>query len=294
MSGHNTQAHNSGADEGLVGLIWRRKWKLLAVFLLCGLSAYFLSGLMRRAYRAETLIFPAQSGNSGLLGGISSLVGSSAISGLGMAQDVNKNEAMGTLTSRALIREFIKQRGIVPVLCRERAVVCYDETHGGSLAAERNMNSAVKLFQSDLLTVSEDQVTGVIRVSVVWFDRQVAADWCNGLVALTNDRVQQKNQSMAERRIAYLRQEYEKATIVPVQTAIGSLLQLELSKEMDADSRPDYAFHIIDSASAPDDRFPVRPRRAVIGVAAGCFGSLVALAVFGFLRARKARGSITK
>jgi LPS O-antigen subunit length determinant protein (WzzB/FepE family) len=294
MSAYHEQSQNSAGGETLIGLIWRGKWILLAVFLVCGLSAYFLSGLMRRAYRAETLIFPAQSGNSGLLSGISSLVGSSALSSLGMAQDVNKNEAMGTLTSHALIQEFIKQRGIVSVLCRERAITCYDEARGGSLAVERNMNSAVKLFQSNLLAVNEDQITGIIRVSVIWFDRQIATDWCNGLIALTNDRVQQRTRSMAERRIAYLHQAYERATIVPVQTASASLLQMELSKEMDASSRPDYAFHIIDAASTPDDRYPARPRRAVIGAAAGCFGFLVALAVLAYLRARKARGIVTE
>jgi hypothetical protein len=289
MSGQNTRAHNAARSAGLVDIIWRDKWMLLAVFLFCGLSAYFLSGFMRRAYRAEALIIPTQSGNTGLLGGLSNLVGSSSLSGLGLAQDVNKNEALGTLTSHTLLEEFIKRRGIIAVLCRERAFVCYDETQGGSLAAERNMNSAVKLFQSDLLAVNEDQITGVIRVSIVWFDRQVASEWCNGLIALTNDRVQQKVRALADRRIAFLRQEYEKAAVVPVQTAISSLLQVELSKEMDAGTRPDYAFRIIDVASTPDDRYPVRPRRAVIGAAAACFGSLVALAVLAFLRVRRAR-----
>jgi LPS O-antigen subunit length determinant protein (WzzB/FepE family) len=294
MSLTNAHAQDSAGGESLMSLIWRFRWKLLLVFLVCGLSAWLLSWLMRPAYRAEALIYPAQSGNGGLLSGLSSLVGASALTSFGMAQEVNKNEALGTLTSHELIQDFIKQRGIVSVLCREHAIKCYDETRGGSLAAERNMNSAVALFQSDLLTANEDQITGIIRVSVVWFDRQTATDWCNGLIALTNDRMQQKARSMAERRIAYLRQEYEKATIVPVQTSIATLWQGELSKEMDAGSRPDYAFHIIDPASTPDDRIPVRPRRAVIGAAAGCFGFLVALAVFAFQRTRRARGSATE
>jgi LPS O-antigen subunit length determinant protein (WzzB/FepE family) len=148
------------------------------------------------------------------------------------------------------------------------------------------MNDAIKLFHDDLLSVDEDQLSGVIHVTLVWYDRVLAAQWCNGLIELTNRTMQAKARELAAKRIGFLEKEYQGAATVNLQASISTLLQTDLSRAADASTRPEYALRVIDPASVPDDRHPVRPRKAVIGAISGVLGALLALAVVGVRKRR--------
>lgn len=286
MRTRQEQASGAGAGGGLYELVTASRWILLAVFLACALAGYLLSGLMKRAYRADAVVVPVQAANQGLMSGLTGLLGSSALAGLGLAPSADKNEAKETLRSRVLLRQYIDEHGLLRQLCATDAIDCKPGATKPELDAERQMDDAIKLFRDDLLSVDEDTLTGVIHVSVTWYDRVAAAQWCNGLIDLTNQVMQSKTRAVAASRIKFLRQEYLQADTVNLQTSISALLQTELSRAADASSRPEYALRIVDPAAAPDDRYPVRPRKAVIGAASGIFGAIVALVV---LRVRRRR-----
>ena len=150
------------------------------------------------------------------------------------------------------------------------------------------MHEAVKLFREDMLSVSEETLSGVIHVSVTWRDRQVAAIWCNSLIEFTNRQMQSEAEAITARRVRFLQEEYGRADLVAVQSAIGALLQTELTRKMDSITRPEFAFRVVDPAAAPDDRYPVRPHKAVVGLVAGVAGTLIGLAVL-VVRRRRAR-----
>ena len=236
---------------GLYELVTTSRWRLLTAFLVCAAAGYLLSGLMRRAYRAEAVVFPVQPASQGLMSGLSGLLGSSALSGLGMAPSADKNETKETLQSHALLRQFINEHNLLPQLCKSKAIDCDAKAPTAGLAAERQMDDAVKLFRNDLLSVDEDSLSGVIHVSVVWYDRVVAAQWCNGLIELTNRLMQDKARTLAARRIDFLRQEYQKADTVNLQASISTLLQTDLSRAADASTRPEYALRVVDPRASP-------------------------------------------
>ncbi len=99
--------------------------------------------------------------------------------------------------------------------------------------------------------------------------------------------MQGKARTLAARRIDFLRQEYQKADTVNLQASISTLLQTDLSRAADANTRPEYALRIVYCAGVPDDRHPVRPRKAVLGVICGVVGALLTLAVLGVRRRRR-------
>ena len=267
---------NAG-ELGLFDSIVASRLAMFIAFIVVAPIAYFAAGRMTRAYKAEALILPVESSAVGLAGGLSSLVGASALAGLGLSPSVNKNEAIETLRSHALLRQFIEERHLLPLLCRSEAIDCRTQRGDSSLILEREENDAVKLFRDDLLSVSEDTLSGVIHVSVTWYDRTLAADWCNGIIAMTNRRMQDKARDVAARRVQFLRHEYDRAEIVSLRASISTMMQSELGREMDAGTRPDYALRILDPAGVPDDRRPVRPRRAVIGAVSGVVAALLIL-----------------
>ena len=286
MTETEATVHSGPGGSGLYELITTSRWQLLTVFVVCAAAGYLLAGLMRRAYRAEAVVIPVQSAPQGLMSGLTGLLGSSALQGLGMAPSADKNETLETLRSRALARQFIGERNLLPQLCASKAIDCDDAAPAGGLAAERQMHEAVKLFRDDLLSVDEDQLTGVIHVSVVWYDRVLAAQWCNGLIELTNRHMQGRARELAASRIGFLNQAYQRADTVNLQASVSTLLQTELSRAADASTRPEYALRVVDPASPPDDRRPVRPRKAVIGAASGILGALLALAYIGVRKRR--------
>jgi uncharacterized protein involved in exopolysaccharide biosynthesis len=273
---------------GLFGLLIDCRWLMLTAFLACGLATYLLSYLMHKAYRAEALVVPVQSDSSSLSGGLSSLVAATAFTTLGLAPAADKNEALETLQSRILARQFIVERKLLPVICQSKAIDCESQADTPALTAERQMDDAIALFTDDLLGVNEDTVSGAIHISLVWYDRVVAADWCNGMIALTNRRMQESAHELTQKRIEFLKAAYARTDVITAQVAITTLLQTELSRALDSSTRPEFALRVVDPATPPDDRKPARPRKAVLAAVGGVLGALLALAYGGWRRRRHA------
>ncbi len=211
-----------------------------------------------------------------------------ALASLGLGQNTTKDEALVTLQSYQLVRQFIVDRDLVPLLCSTRAIKCHSNEDGGPLEQERRLNDAIKLFRDDLISVTDDVHTGMIRVSMTWYDRQQAADWCNGLIALANTRMQAVVREQSRTRLKFLEQEYEKTDVLSLRSSISTVMQNELVRAMDAGTKPDFAVRPVDQAFVPDDRYPVRPRKIIIGVCAGLIGALLMLAWSVYRRSKMA------
>src|SRR5262249_24530742 len=149
------------------------------------------------------------------------------------------------------------------------------------------MHAALKLFQDHILSVDENQLTGVVHISVIWYDRRLAAEWCNELIEMTNLSLQKYSADAASMRVKYLKQEYGNTSVVPLQTAIGTILTSELTKQVDAATRPDFAWRVVDRAYPPDDRRPARPLKWLVATVAGLMGTLLLLAWLAWQSSRR-------
>jgi len=270
----------------LMDLVRTHRVKLAIPLAAFGGAGYLIAAVfMWPAYRAEALVMPRQTMSSGALSG---LLGQALPDSLGIPHDqsVDKNVPLQTIVSHALLEIFIRDYAVTPVLCRAHAISCHDAPDNPALNEERTMNSAIRLFREHILSVDENQLTGVVHVSVIWYDRKLAADWCNELIDLTNHDIQKKAETTASLRVKYLQQEYANTQLVPLQTAIGTILQTELTKQVDAATRSDYAWQILDRAYPPDDRRPARPLKSLIAAVSGMTGALLMLTFLAW-RARK-------
>lgn len=250
------------------------RWILLAVFVACAIAGYCIARFMRPAYRAVTLVMPIESAPQGLLGGI---VGQTALSGLGMTQSINKNEPIALIQSHSLLAAFLSEDRVVPVLCGAHAIKCNFPGVNPALVDERKLDSAIELFQTRILGVTEDKLTDSVSVSVIWYDRFLAATWCNDLVALTNRTIQERAEATAATRVKFLEEQYAKTRVMALQVAVSTALERELTKQMDAETQPDFAWRVVDRAWPPDDRYPARPLKAAIAAVAGLGGLLACL-----------------
>jgi uncharacterized protein involved in exopolysaccharide biosynthesis len=110
-------------------------------------------------------------------------------------------------------------------------------------------------------TVTTDAKTGLVTVSIVWKDANLAATWTNDLVKLTNDFLREKAINQAEADIAYLTEQANKTDVVAVRLGIYATLQGEINKIMTAKGTDEFALRIIDPA-VPSEK-PYSPQLMV-------------------------------
>jgi len=89
-------------------------------------------------------------------------------------------------------------------------------------------------------------------MTIKWKNPFQAAQWANGLVALTNAYLRDKAISEAERNITYLNGMVGKTNVVQEQEVIYALMQQQIDKEMIAKDRVEYALKVIDPAFPPE------------------------------------------
>jgi uncharacterized protein involved in exopolysaccharide biosynthesis len=260
----------------------RRKLILAVVFLGAGLAAGLLSKLMDKAYESETKLMIAKDDDreslasmAGQLGNFASLLGGVGTGG----RDVN--EALATLRSRLLVTEFLDQNWRLKLV---QDLLKTNPIDGDELDKRAR---AIEFFQKNVLTVAYDARSGLVSVSIVWKDRQIAADWANQYVQCANEVMRRRAIEEARSRVAFLRTAAEKAESVDLRSAIFGVLQAQVRAEMLATTRPEFGFRVFDPAVRARANAYVRPKSWLIALIAGVFASGFATGIFAWRDRRK-------
>jgi uncharacterized protein involved in exopolysaccharide biosynthesis len=248
-------------------------WPALAAIVV-GAGFWFYSERSPRLYRAEalvTLVTDAGSGASeggmGRLGAVASMVG------ISIGGQERKAEYVALLSSRRIVAHLIESRDLLPVL------------YAGAWDAEQkrwkkkppSVNQAIDYFNSKALRVGEDRRTGLVKVTVEWFDRELAADWANSLVAMVNADVRATTITDAKRSLQFLNDELERTGQIPVREGIFRLIEGSMGRITLANVQEQYALKLLDPARVPDLGQHVRPRPLLAAIAGGLLGIIVGL-----------------
>lgn len=306
----------------LLAAVMRRKRVVLTsavcVFFLALLYAIFATP----RYSASIVVQPEarQSGGAlaqlaGQLGSVSSMVGL----GLGHASD-EENNYLATLTSHDLELKFISQYNVAPLLFPDRwdaRTQSWKPLHPGvlshiSLWVSRALARTSKdkgwrppsnepttwqllnAFQK-ILEVKKKDSAGVVTVTIRYQDPQIAAKWANEYVALANELIRARVLSETQAALSYLSQVVEQSSVTEIKNSTYLLIQRHLEEQIEAKSRPDYAFQVVDPAIVPGQPSPPGRKVVLIGaIAAGLLlGSLLAVFQEFFLTPRRRLASLT-
>lgn len=265
------------------------------LFMLCTIGASLgLTGasyLLTPKYRVQAVLFPSDSGSAGSsvralgdLGGLAALAGVN----IGGGQD-STVESVAMLKSKLLIRQFIVERDLLPVLFAKK----WDS------AAKRwavepadipSVEDGVKLFDRRVRRVGEDRKTGLVTLSVEWTDRAVAEQWANELVLRLNKEMRDRAIRESDASLQQLQVQYAAAEIQPLQQSVAELIEAQVKRKTFAQVRRDYALRVVDPAFRPDADDYFFPKRPVFALAGALFGALLgyALALMA-LRSSKSR-----
>lgn len=291
----------SDSDNGrasIAAYLWRgvcaRRWTLLLMIFLCVSAAVAWRLRTGREYRAIAVvaIAPSDSSGSALSGVLGQLGSLSTLTGLmGLGAGGPNPEPVAVLQSKALAVDYIKSNALMQELFASR----WDNSSSKWVTSFLHPK-APSLWDGyeklgKVRRVSIDGKTGLISVIVTWKDPRTAAAWANGMVAATNDYLRQRAIAESLQNVQYLTDQMQKTEMVEVRTALGSLLETQIKRQMVAKGTREYAFRVIDPALPPER--PSSPgfvvtvlSGAAIGVFAFAIWSYLNFAIGGVLPAR--------
>lgn len=306
----------------LLAAVMRRK-RVVLIFTACTFFLALLYAMFATPrYSAEIVVQPqtTQSGGAlaqlaGQLGSVSSMMGLD----LGHATEV-ENNYLATLTSHDLELKFISQYDVAPLLFPDRWDAqsrSWRPLHPGALSrlslwishtlarmsgdkGWRPPSNAptrwqlLNVFQR-ILEVKKKDSAGVVIVTIKYPDPKIAAAWANEYVALANGVIRARVVSETQVALAYLSQVAEKTAVTEVKNSTYLLIQRHLEEQIEAKSRPDYAFQVLDPAIAPGSPAPPGRKMVLIGaiVAGLLLGSMLAVFQEFFFAPRRRAAPVT-
>lgn len=231
-------------------------------------------------YRAEALLAPVAKEKGGRLGvfasqfgGLASLAGINLGGGGGSVA-----EAIATLKSREFTNNFIEDENLMPVLFEDG----WDEGNQQWLNAEKSPTlwNAYKVFRS-ILTISQDEKTGLVTLYVEWKDPVLAAKWVGMLVTRLNKQLRNEAILTSEKSIKYLQAELLRTSVLEIKESIYSLIEAQTKTKMLANTQDEYVFRVLDRPVVPEER--IKPKRSVIVILGFVLGGMMGVFI-GFFR----------
>ena len=265
----------------LWNIVWKRKWPWLTFGPLFAVIGIFYALKQPEIFRAEATLVPNSEERGG--GGLAALAGQfgglASMAGINVGGGGSTETAIATLKSRQFLMPFIETEATQKAIFPEE----WDQDSESWLVSKERRqddNRPTKLetyerFVTESLNVSEDKKTGIVTLAVELQDPRLAAEWTNQLADRLNAHLRQQASLEAERNLAYLNEQLSETRVLEIKESLYGLIESQTKNAMLANAKEDYAFKVIDPAVIPEQR--VRPKRALIVIAAGMLGGFFGL-----------------
>ncbi|MDA7686444.1 Wzz/FepE/Etk N-terminal domain-containing protein [Pseudomonadales bacterium] len=299
------QANNRKTDDEidlreLWNALWQGKVTIIAITSVFAIASVIIALMLPNIYRSEALLAPAEESQGG---GLSALAGQfgglASIAGINLSDGATDPTvvAIETLKSRRFVKTFIdKHKLLVPLMASDgwnesdNTLNIDDGIYNSAtqewvrdvsppLQAKPSDMEAYNVFMEDVLSVSQDKKSSLVRIGVEFYSPTLAKQWVDWLVTDLNDYMRAKDLTSANRTIDYLTKQLNSTSIADMQTIFYQLIEEQTKIIMLANVRQDYVLEVIDPAVVPEKK--VEPKRALICVlitiAGGSFSIVIVL-----------------
>jgi len=278
----------------LFGIIWQGKWWIIAITFVFAVGSVIYSLSLPNIYQSEATLAPTEeasggglSGMAGQLGGLASLAGVN----IGKSGTDKTTMAIEVLQSRSFLTDFVKKYEILPELMAVESwspsggltynnEVYNPETNGWVREVEPPKQPEpssweyVKTFR-ELMSVSRDQETGLVNVSINHQSPEIAKQWVEWLVTDVNDHMRERDIKEAQRSLEYLNNELQDTSLSNMQQVFYQLIEKQTQTIMLANVRPEYIFQVLDPAVVPEQK--AKPSRALICIIGTFLGGFLSV-----------------
>ena len=279
-------------------VLWAGKWLIGGLTFAGAVIAVIIALMLPNIYRAEALLAPNQEQSAGGLSTLAAQYGGLAgLAGINLASESSDKTALGleTLKSRKFISDFIDRHDIlVPLMATKDwdsdtgQLIVDSDTYDDSAKkwvrdsnpprkATPSLQEAYEKFRDDVLSLSQDKMTGFVKISVKHHSPVVAKQWVDWLVQDINATIMRQDVDEAEQAIAYLEEQITATPLADLQNVFFGLIEEQTKTVMLAKVSPEYMFRTIDPAVAPELRS--EPRRAWIAALGLILGGVMGIVV---------------
>ncbi len=274
------QNANIATDDGidlieLLKFFWAQKVMaiVITVVFTAGSIAYAL--YLPNIYTAEVILAPVSSDGSSLSGGFGALGGLASLAGISTSGGGDTTANIAVIKSRQFIMEFIRENNLLPTLFAKK----WDSTTKKWLVDDGKqaptLQKGYAVFTKKVLNIAEDKKSGLIKLTISWFDSELSAKWANMFVEKANAFLKQKAIAESKESISYLKDQITSTSEVGIQELLYKLIEKELQTTKLASVRKDYAFKVLDPALAPESKS--KPRRLFLSFMGLLLGGMIAV-----------------
>ncbi|WP_339705469.1 Wzz/FepE/Etk N-terminal domain-containing protein [uncultured Sphingosinicella sp.] len=251
--------------DHLLSAVFRRK-KIIFLIVIVSLSAAIATFLsVTPAYRTEIILRVNPELNSiDNASGLSSTLGALDLLPISSSTDT-LSQHLAILNSRAFLGAFLA----------ERRLVGEASNYGRFVKVVPSRLKAAERFQSKIMEVEVDRLTGLVHLRIEWPNANGAAEMATALVERLNTHSRRVAVLSAERKLAYLSERLDTDLGVERRSLLVHLIQVEERKLLLAKGEPEFALITIDPAFIPEN--PSSPKILVyifFGISIGIFLSI--------------------
>ncbi len=269
-----------------------RKLILLTTFSFA-LSSAIISLILTDYYKSESILIVTDAdsvGNLGQLGGLAAMAGVNLPMGGGKDRAM---EAIQTIKSRAFLKHLLSFNNVMPAIIAvddydvatkklSYKSSIYDDINKEWVRKPSNKRSSIpsylevhEIYLEDILSVSKDNITGLITISVEHISPIFAKEFLELIIKETNSLLRKKDLEGSANALAYLSAEIPKTSLVEIRESINQLIQAQLETQMMAKINTDYILTPIEPPFIPEERS--KPNRTLIVIIATMFGGIISV-----------------
>jgi len=290
----------------LIKELWHRKFLFFVITALFLLSSLVISLQIPDKYRATAFVVPAERAQGS--GSVSQeLGGFAAIAGINLpnSQTISDaNLAVELMKSRSFVIEFISKNNLLPYISSaegwdvETKEIIFDpevfNADSESWVIKENHEDyptymeASSKFIDEILSITKNEETGLISISITYYSPEIAAEWVDMLVYEINEYMRKRNNKSSQKNLNYLNEQLSAQNIVQIKSMLYTLVEEQYKSLMFTEVRDEYIFETIDPALVPEKKYS--PSRILIIFMGGLLGVMLStfIIVFNFLWSKSA------
>ena len=281
----------------LFGVLWAGKFLIAAVTAVFAVGTIFYSLSIPNQYKATVVLAPAQAETGGLSGALGRLGGLASLAGVNIGDSFGSDYmiAQEIMRSWGFVEEFIEDNELaIEVYAAEgwnktsgqlnisddmydisaQSWLLEDEASG-----ELRAPTSWELFKrfEEMLSISHDQQSGLLTVSIEYYSPYVAKEWLDIYVEAINKHMQERQVLKVSNNIRYLEDQIAKTSIAEMREVFYTIIEEQTKNKMVAEASPEFVFTVVSSSMVPEKKS--RPRRALICILGAFLGGVVGIVV---------------
>ena len=275
--------------------LWKGKWIIVSLTAVVSIIGVIYSLSLPNIYQSNTKLVPVNSskGTFGALRSYNSIAGLAGINLPSGGDQGNSAKAMQKIGSLSFFENNIMPNIYLPDLMAVESwnyktnTLAFDESIYKTTSnawvrdyshPKQQIPSAQESFQVFItkhLSLSEDEESGFITLTIKHQSPFVAKQWAELVVNEINAFYRQKDKLESERALSYLNQQISMTGLSEIKQVLAQLLQEETKKLTLIEANQYYVFDYIDPPAVMEKKS--EPKRALICILSALFGGMLSI-----------------